>query len=137
METKKIIEKIFDKRTRSKNIHEAVLLVENSSGDFSMDLGYVGRNRHSPIFLASVTKLFITTCILILQERKKLSLDNFVGDYVEKEILNGLHFYKGIDYSQKLTLSDLLFQTSGLPYGLECFMNNLLKMILRLLLKQH
>ena len=127
MKYKEVIEKMFDKRTGSKNIHEAVLIVENSSGDFYMDLGYGGRDKQSPIFLASVSKLFVTACILILQEQKKLSLNNHVGDYVEKTILDGIHTYKGKDYSQELKLSDLLFQTSGLPYGLECFAKQLSK----------
>jgi len=45
MENKEIIEKLFDKRTCSKNIHEAVLLVENSNGDFS--IGYAVSIVHS------------------------------------------------------------------------------------------
>ena len=36
-------------------------------------------------------------------------------DYFDKSTFNGLHKYKGVDYSHKLTLSNLLFQTSGLP----------------------
>lgn len=79
---------------------------------------YGGRDIHSPMFMASVSKLFVTACILILKEQKKLSLDDLAGKYLDKTTLDGLHVYKGEEYSHRLTLSDLLFQTSGLADGL-------------------
>ena len=115
MKNKEIIEKKFNAATRSKHIHEAVLLVENGSGDFSVNCGYGGKTIDSPMQAASVGKLFTTACTLMLQEQKKLSLTDLVADYFDKNTLNGLHVYKGVDYSHKLTLSNLLFQTSGLP----------------------
>jgi len=115
MGNKEIIEKIFKSSTSSKQIHEAALLVENSSGDFSVNFEYGGKTIDTPINSASVGKLFTTTCILMLQEQKKLSLDNLVIDYFDKNTFNGLHKLKGVDYSHKLTLYDLLFQTSGIP----------------------
>jgi len=115
---KEIIEKKFNAATRSKQIHEAVLLVENTQGDFSVNCGYGGKDIHSPFFTASVTKLFVTSCILVLREQNKLSLDNKISDYLDKNMIDGLHVYKGKDYSHSLTISDLLFQTSGLPDAL-------------------
>lgn len=115
MGNKELIERKFKSITSSKQIREAVLLVENRRGDFSVNFGYGGKTIDSPINSASVGKLLTTTCILMLQEQKKLSLNNLVADYFNKNIFNGLHKFKGVDYSHKLTLSDLLFQTSGLP----------------------
>lgn len=112
---KKMIEKVFNNANKSKSVHESVLLVENSKGDFSESYGYGGKNISSPLYLASVTKLFTTACILILQEQKKLSFDNYLKEYFSEEELKGLHNYKGKEYSDKLTISDLLFQISGLP----------------------
>jgi len=112
---RKPIEKIFNNATNSKNINEAVLFVENSRGDFSLNHGYGGKDIHSPLFMASVSKLFTTASILILQEKKKLSLDDYLGDYFKKATLEGLHNYNGNEYSYDLKISDLLFQTSGLP----------------------
>ena len=113
------ITNIFNNMIRSKQIHEAVLFVENTKGDFSENFGYGGKEINSPLFMASVTKLFVTACILILQEQKRLSLNDFVGNYIDTTTLNGLHIFKGIDYSHRLTLSNLLFQTSGLADGLQ------------------
>lgn len=65
--------------------------------------------------MASITKLFTTTCILILLEQGKLSLKDKIIKYFDINTLNGIHVYNGNDYSSELTISDLLFQTSGLP----------------------
>ena len=112
---KQSIQKVFDKTTKSALVHEAVLLVENSKGDFSENFCYGGKTIDTPIFTASVAKLFTTTCVLILQEQKKLSIDDLVIDYLDKNTLTGLHVFKGKDYSHLLKISDLLFQSSGLP----------------------
>jgi len=118
MKNKEAIEKVFNSATRSKSVHEAVLFVENTKGDFSVSYGYGGRDKHSPLFTASVTKLFVTSCILILEEQKKLSLDDLIVDYIDKGLLDKILIYKGVDYSDTLTISDLLFHKSGLPDGL-------------------
>ena len=86
MNKKEAIEKVFNSATHSKKIHEAVLFVENTKGDFSVCYGYGGRDKHTPLFTASVSKLFVTACILILQERKKLSLDDYVGEYIDRAL---------------------------------------------------
>lgn len=114
IETEKF-EKVFDKFTNSKKINEGILLIENTNGDFSFSKGYGGKELDSPILMASITKLFTTTCILKLLEQEKLSLDDKIYSYFEPNILNGIHTYKDKDYSSELTISDLLFQTSGLP----------------------
>lgn len=115
MENREKISNIFNKIARSKQIHEAVLMVENQSGDFSVSYGHGGKTIDTPINSASVGKLFTTTCIIILLEKNKLSLDTPVVDYFDKQTFDSLHRFKGVDYSYKLTLSDLLFQTSGFP----------------------
>jgi len=115
MDSKESIERIFCKITRSKQIHEAVLLAENLEGDFSIKNEYGGRNIHSPLLLASITKLFITACILILQEKNKLSLEDTLTVYFDERTLKGLHIFRGKEYSREITIANLLFQTSGLP----------------------
>jgi len=108
-------QKRFDAAVASKKINEAVLFVENSSGDFSKSYGHGGRTIDSPMVLASVTKLFTTACVLKLVEDGRLSLDDKISIYFDDKILKGLHVYKNIEYSYDLTISNLLFQTSGLP----------------------
>ncbi len=109
------VQKRFNAVVAPEQIQEAVLYVENSSGDFSESFGYGGRDIHSPMVIASVTKLFTTTCILKLCEENKLSLEDKIDLYIDDNLLEGLHIYEGHEYSYDLTISDLLFQTSGLP----------------------
>jgi D-alanyl-D-alanine carboxypeptidase len=109
------LQKRFNAAVAPKQIQEAVLYVENSSGDFSESFGYGGRDINSPMVIASVTKLFTTTCILKLCEENRLSLEDKISLFIDDKLLEGLHIYKGHEYSYDLTISDLLFQTSGLP----------------------
>lgn len=107
--------KIFDKITRSSLIHEAVLLIENTDGSLSYSQEYGSRQISTPFLMASITKLFTTTCILILAEQGKLTLNDEISKYFDDEILRGLHIFNGKEYSFELKISDLLFQVSGLP----------------------
>jgi CubicO group peptidase (beta-lactamase class C family) len=52
---------------------------------------------------------------LILEAQNKLSLNDTLDKYFDANVLDGLHVYKGTDYSRRLTISNLLFQTSGIP----------------------
>lgn len=116
---KQKLKKVFEVITNNKQIHESVLLIENCSGDFSYQLGYGGKKTDTPILMASITKLFTATCIFILKELGKLSLDDKISKYFQEDTLSGLHIYKGQEYSMSLTLSHLLFHTSGLSDAIE------------------
>lgn len=109
------LERSFNKMIASNQIHEAVVFVENSNGEFSFSRGYGGKDIDSPLLMASITKMFTTTCILALRERGRLSLDDKISKYFYNSVLEGLHVYNGKEYSFDITLSDLLYQVSGLP----------------------
>ena len=113
------INKIFAGATNTSLVHEAVLVIEDSDNNFSYHESYGEKMLSSPIVMASITKLFTTTCILVLLEQGRLSLDDKLDKYFDRSILSGLHVYKGKEYSFNLTISDLLFQVSGLPDSFE------------------
>ncbi len=108
-------EKVFDKTVASKQVHECICYIESEAGEFSWSKGYGGKEQESPFLMASITKLFTTTCIIKLLESSKLKLSDKLLRYLEPEMLEGIHVFKGTDYSAKLTVANLLFQTSGLP----------------------
>ena len=116
---KRKVQKNFETVTKKKQIHESVLLVENANGDVSYSFGHGGKNTDTPFLVASITKLFTTTCILILKEQGKLSLDDEITRYLNEDLLKNLHVYKGREYSNRLTISNLLFHTSGLRNVIE------------------
>ncbi|MCM3784193.1 beta-lactamase family protein [Neobacillus mesonae] len=123
-------EKIFSRVVKSKHIHEAVLFIEDTNGNFSYKNEYGGKSIAAPLLMASITKLFTTTCILILREQGRLSLDDNVTSFLDNRTLSELHMYKGQDYTAELTIANLLFQTSGLPDVFEEGKNNLRKRVL-------
>lgn len=98
-----------------KSIPEATLLVENTEGDFTYKKCKGDVDCDTPVPAASITKLFTSACILILLERKELSLNKCVVEFFGADKLSGIHVFKGVNYSASITIADLLFQTSGLP----------------------
>lgn len=108
-------ERIFDKTAKVSYIHEMSMFIENTKGDLSWSKGYGGKDIESPMVMTSVSKLFTTTCILILREQGLLTLEDKLTKYFPPEVLEGIHVHKGIDYSNELTVANLLFQTSGFP----------------------
>ncbi|GIP39908.1 D-Ala-D-Ala carboxypeptidase [Paenibacillus sp. J31TS4] len=127
----KTYEAIFDKTMASPLLHEGAVLLETADGSFSWSRGYAGKEVDSPLLMASITKLFTTSCLLTLRERGKLSLDDPLSAYFAPSLLEGLHRYKGQDYSSALTLSDLLFQVSGLPDKYEEKKDSLKRAVIR------
>jgi CubicO group peptidase (beta-lactamase class C family) len=108
-------EKVFDQTVASRMIHECICCVENAEGDFSWEKGYGEKNLDTPFLMASITKLFTTTCIIKLIEEGKLSLEDKISKYLDANLLKEIHVLKGRDYSFEITIQHLLFQTSGLP----------------------
>ena len=113
------IEKVFTGTTNANLVHEAILFIESTNSDFSYQTSYGKKDLSSPLLMASITKLFTTTCILALSEQGRLSLDDRLTKYFDTSILTGLHVYDRKEYSFDLTISDLLFQVSGLPDSFE------------------
>jgi D-alanyl-D-alanine carboxypeptidase len=51
---------------------------------------------------------------MLLIERGTLSIDDPVAKYLPGELINGIHVYKGKDYSGDITVRELLSHTSGI-----------------------
>ncbi|MBM3243114.1 beta-lactamase family protein [Candidatus Poribacteria bacterium] len=68
----------------------------------------------TPYFIASVTKMYTAAIIMQLYQEKRLDLEAPVSDYLPYELLDGIHIYKGTDYSRQLKVYQLVNQTSGL-----------------------
>jgi CubicO group peptidase (beta-lactamase class C family) len=75
--------------------------------------GQVPMSRDTPIYLASITKLFTAVLIMRLCEQGELSLDDPMAKHLPDELINGIHVYKGHDYSREITIAQLLSHTSA------------------------
>lgn len=112
MNTKKL-QQIIDATVDNKSIFGAIITVEKDNERWTGSAGNL--NPVQPYFIASTTKLYLTALILKLKAEGKVSTDDKIANYLSPEIIHKLHVYKNHDYSNRLTISNLLAHTSGLP----------------------
>jgi D-alanyl-D-alanine carboxypeptidase len=107
---------------KDKSVRNCVLSVMKGDGSFSWSGaagiarqdGQVPMTKDTLIYVASITKLYTATAIMRLYEKGALSLDDPIGRYLPKELIRGIHVYKGKDYSHEITIKELLSHTSGI-----------------------
>lgn len=110
----------------TKNIFSAVVAVETMDRSFCW-VGTAGEaepngseiNEATPLFIASVTKLFIASTVLKLHKRKQIHIDQPITAYLPATLVSGIHRMNEVDYTEKITLRHLLSHSSGLPEYLE------------------
>lgn len=107
------LQQIIDKTVDNKSIFGTVLTVVKGNEHWTGAAGNLTAKQ--PYFIASTTKLYVTAIILKLKAKGKLSLDDKISQYLSPAIMHKLHFYKNVDYSDSLTVRNLLAHTSGLP----------------------
>jgi D-alanyl-D-alanine carboxypeptidase len=113
---------------KDKSVRNCVLSVMKGDESFSWSGaagvarqdGQVPMTKDTPIHIASITKLYTATVIMRLYEKGALSLDDPMSKYLPEQLIRGIHVYKGKDYSQEITIKQLLSHTSGIAdYYLE------------------
>jgi D-alanyl-D-alanine carboxypeptidase len=105
-----------------KSIDNCVLAVTKGDGSYSWagaagianKDGQVPMTKDTPIYISSVTKLYTATAIMKLYEEGALSLDDPISKYLPADLIRGIHVYKGKDYSNEITIKQLLSHTSGI-----------------------
>lgn len=118
---KELTEELFYEELKNKDVQNAFLSVYSPSK--SIDWNFVGgafKNGNrvtiaNPYYTASIGKTFTATAIAILHEQGMLDFSDQIGKYLSDSIMNGLHVFDGNDYSQEITITQLLQHTSGLP----------------------
>ena len=107
---------------KDKSVKNCVLSVMKGDGSFSWSGaagiarqdGQVPMTKDTPIYIASITKLYTATVIMRLYENGVLSLDDPMSKYLPEELIQGIHVYKGKDYSREITIQQLLSHASGI-----------------------
>lgn len=114
------IESAFkDRIAKDKSLKNAYLLVNSQKLGIDLNIAAgqkdgVAANPLQASHMASVGKLFTATLIGMLHDKGVLCYDEKIINYLDGEIMQGLHIYKGVDYSGEITVKQLLTQTSGL-----------------------
>ncbi len=115
-------EEILQEQIKHKQIFNMVLAVQSGNNSFewsgSAGIASPGKNSEmrtdSPYFIASITKVFTASAIMLLHEQKKLDLEDPIATYFSSEQIEDIHHLKGKDYSGELKIYHLVSQTSGL-----------------------
>ena len=103
-------------------VRNCVLAVAKGDGSFhwSGAAGVAQQNggkpmtADTPIYIASVTKLFTATVVMRLYEQQALKLDDPMARYLPASLIHGINTYGGGDYSSAITIGDLLAHRSGI-----------------------
>lgn len=104
-----------EKIVNNKNIFSAIFHVENEDRSFVHTAAAGDINPDSKYFIASTTKLYVSAVLLRLIEEGKIALEDKLDKHLPESMVQGLHLYKGTDYSPQLTVQHLLSNTSGIP----------------------
>ena len=114
------IERIFRQKVQSdKKVKNAYLLVHSEKLGIDINIAE-GKTEEIPAnpkqanHLASVGKLFTATVTGMLHDKGMLDFNDPIAQYLDADLLQGLHIYKGKDYSGDISIRHLLMQTSGL-----------------------
>jgi D-alanyl-D-alanine carboxypeptidase len=105
-------------------IHNAYLLVQTGRSGLHINLAEgttetedgkrIPAHPDQPVFMASVGNVFTAVLVGILVENGKLSFDDRIVNHLDPDLLEGLHVYKGKDYTDQIRIKHLLNHTSGL-----------------------
>ncbi|MBC9911837.1 serine hydrolase domain-containing protein [Chitinophaga varians] len=119
-QVKSVLEQSLALRVTGPHAYNAFLLVHHERQNIHWELSAgsshgmatePGESWHT----ASIGKTFTAVIIMQLAERGRLNLDDSLSRYLPAALLQGLHVYKGKDYTDQITLEQLLSHTSGLP----------------------
>ena len=107
---------------KDNSVRNCVLSVMKGDGSFSWSGaagiasqdGQVPMTKDTPIYIASITKLYTATAIMRLYEKGAVSLNDPMSRYLPEELIQDIHVYKGKDYSHEITIKELLSHTSGI-----------------------
>jgi D-alanyl-D-alanine carboxypeptidase len=111
----------FEKRINNDNsANTGILLVHSTSLGIHLK---TAANPDSTVFVhpdqpyhfASIGKTVTSVLIAILYEKGLVSFDDFISKYLDAAVLERLHVYKGVDYSNEIRIRHLLNHSSGLP----------------------
>lgn len=108
------LQELIDKECRKSHTQSVLLGVRSGDGQINFQGSAGEASPDSPYFIASITKTFTATVVMQLVDEGRLDLDASIKRYLPHLQLDGIHVYKGVDYSQKLKVYQLIHQTSGL-----------------------
>ena len=117
--TQSDLDKIVKSLSDHKHVFGVVLHVYSNRKNLDLISATGEMEEGSPYYVASINKFMVSALVLELSQKLRLHLNDKLSQYLSEEEMQGLHVYKGVDYSSQITITHLLSQTSGLPDYLE------------------
>jgi CubicO group peptidase (beta-lactamase class C family) len=115
------LQRLADRQIAKKQVHNIALGMQFSGGRIDAAVagsadarGSIPMTSSTPYYLASITKMYTATVIMKLAGSGKIDLEAPISSYLGPELVEGIHVIAGIDYGGRITVSQLLDQTSGL-----------------------
>lgn len=109
------LQRLIDKEARRAHTHAVLLGVQSADGRVCFEGAAGDAAPDRPYFIASVTKMYTAAVLMGLADAGTLDLDAPISSYLPDDLLAGIHVHKGTDHSRRLTVAQLIHQTSGLP----------------------
>lgn len=107
-------QKITNDVVDGKSVFGSIFHVEHKDGHISSLTSSGNLKNQDYYFIASVSKLYVTTMVFVLKNLGKLTLDDKMVSFFEPNTLDGLHILDNIDYTNQITIRHLLSNQSGL-----------------------
>lgn len=114
-DSKSVFDKIVNGVTAKKHIYGAVFYVSSGDGGIDLISSSGEMKEDTRYYIASINKLFVSAIVLRLCRDGRLDLRDKLSKYLPEKTVEGLHVYKGRDYSSDLAVLHLMSLTSGLP----------------------
>lgn len=116
------LQQLIDRESTKNNTFSVVMGVQTVDGSVNFTgaagMADAGGTRlmtpETPYYLASISKLYTTAVIVMLAEQGHLKLEDKIAAHLPAGLIEGIHVYQGTDYSQRLTIAQLISHTSGL-----------------------
>lgn len=117
----RIEERLAEGVSSNPDLHNVHLLIHSPSRDLHWDMAFTSPDAgeadpNRPFHAASVGKTFTATLIAMLVEDGHIEFSDPIEPYLDTEVFDGLHVYKGHDFSEDICIDHLLSHTSGLPH---------------------
>lgn len=117
---KQYVKKQFDEFTAANKVHNALFQLHSDALELDQSLVYgqdhrgADLNKEVPFYIASIGKTFTATVMMQLMEEGRLQPDDLLVNLLPEKITSGLHVLNGIEFTDAITVHQLLNHTSGL-----------------------
>lgn len=121
-DTTKKLQSLLDNQIRRGGVHNIVAAVQSldRSLDFAGAAGIAdpltgsAMTTDTPYFIASVTKMYTAAVAMRLHQAGRLDLEAPLSRYLPDTLTHGIHLYKGVDYSQRILVRQLIDTAAAL-----------------------